>query len=56
MNKSDENGTTMNDMNLDWFKFQEALGDMGYMGIVDIEGKEGRTLSSSQCRILLRWI
>lgn len=41
MNKSDENGTTMNDMNLDWFKFQEALGDMGYMGIVDIEGKDG---------------
>jgi len=41
MNKSDENGTTMNEMNIDWFKFQECLGDMGQMGIVDIEGKGG---------------
>ena len=24
MNKSDSNGTTMNDMNIDWFRFQEA--------------------------------
>ena len=35
MNKSDANGTTMNDMNIDWFRFQEALGKMGYMGIMD---------------------
>ena len=41
MNKSDSNGTTMNDMNIDWFRFQEALGKMGQMGIVDIEGKGG---------------
>lgn len=41
MNKSDENGTTMNDLNVDWFKFQEALGKGGYMGIVDIEGRSG---------------
>lgn len=41
MNKSDANGTTMNDMNIDWFRFQEALGKMGYMGLVDIEGKSG---------------
>ena len=41
MNKSDSNGTTMNDMNIDWFRFQEALGKMGQMGIVDIEGEGG---------------
>ena len=23
---------------IDWFAFQEALGDMGYMGIMDLEG------------------
>ena len=30
--------TQMNDMQVDWFKFQEALGRTGHMGIVDIEG------------------
>ena len=30
--------TQMNDMQVDWFKFQEALGRTGHMGIVDIDG------------------
>ena len=30
--------TELNDMQVDWFKFQEALGRTGHMGIVDIEG------------------
>ena len=40
MNKATQNGTALNDMGIDWFKFQEALGNMGYMGIVDIEGRD----------------
>jgi len=40
MNKATQNGTAMNDMGIDWFAFQEALGNMGYMGIVDIEGRD----------------
>ncbi len=30
-----------NDSGVNWFVFQEALGKMGYMGIVDIEGPSG---------------
>jgi len=30
--------TLANDAGADWFAFQEALGQMGYMGIVDLEG------------------
>jgi hypothetical protein len=38
-NKVGGNGKTeLNDMQVDWFKFQEALGRTGHMGIVDIEG------------------
>ena len=42
MNKATQNGTALNDMGIDWFKFQEALGNMGYMGIVDIEGRDSK--------------
>lgn len=32
-------GTTLkNDAGVDWFQFQEELGKMGFMGIVDLEG------------------
>jgi len=39
-NVPDGNGgsTLSNDAGADWFAFQEALGQMGYMGIVDLEG------------------
>lgn len=37
-NKTVNEKTTQNDLGIDWFTFQEALGDMGYMGIVDLEG------------------
>jgi hypothetical protein len=30
--------TLANDAGVDWFAFQEVLGKMGYMGIVDLEG------------------
>jgi hypothetical protein len=30
-----------NDSGVNWFVFQEALGKLGYMGIVDIEGPQG---------------
>ena len=34
-------GTTLaNDAGVDWFAFQEVLGEMGWMGIVDIEGPQ----------------
>tara|TARA_R110000751_G_C13781062_1_gene481041 strand:+ start:1909 stop:2754 length:846 start_codon:yes stop_codon:yes gene_type:complete len=37
--KLEDGSTTLkNEMNVDWFKFQESLGQMGFMGIVDIEG------------------
>jgi hypothetical protein len=38
----DGNGgsTLANDAGVDWFAFQEVLGDMGWMGIVDIEGPQ----------------
>ena len=35
----DDGSTTLkNQMDIDWFAFQEALGKYGFMGIVDIEG------------------
>ena len=34
-------GSLKNDAGVDWFKFQEALGKLGYMGIIDIEGPQG---------------
>ena len=37
--KLDDGSTTLkNELEVDWFKFQESLGRMGFMGIVDIEG------------------
>ena len=38
----DGNGgsTLANDAGVDWFAFQEVLGEMGWMGIVDIEGPQ----------------
>ena len=32
-----------NEAGVDWFAFQEALGKLGYMGIIDIEGPSGGT-------------
>lgn len=44
-NKVGKDGNTqMNDMNVDWFKFQEVLGQTGHMGIVDIEGSSGNQM------------
>ena len=46
-NKVGQDGNTeMNDMKVDWFKFQEALGKTGHMGIVDIEGTSGKQMSA----------
>lgn len=42
MNKATEKGTALNDAGIDWFAFQEALGKRGYMGIVDIEGRDSK--------------
>jgi len=39
-NKNQADGSLANEIGADWFKFQEALGKRGYMGIVDIEGKK----------------
>ncbi len=39
-NKNQADGSLANEIGADWFKFQEALGKKGYMGIVDIEGKK----------------
>ena len=40
-NKNAVDGSLKNDAGIDWFAFQEALGKLGYMGIVDIEGPKG---------------
>ena len=40
-NKNAVDGSLKNDAGVDWFKFQEALGKLGYMGIIDIEGPKG---------------
>jgi hypothetical protein len=46
-NKVGSDGNTqMNDLKIDWFKFQEALGQTGHMGIVDIEGAIGNSMRS----------
>lgn len=37
-NKNTPDGRLVNDAGVDWFKFQEALGKYGCMGIIDIEG------------------
>ena len=42
-------GTTLvNDAGVNWFEFQEALGRLGYMGIVDIEGPTGGMIYHSE--------
>lgn len=40
-NKNAVDGSLKNDAGIDWFAFQEALGKLGYMGIIDIEGPKG---------------
>jgi len=40
-NKNAMDGSLKNDAGVDWFAFQEALGKLGYMGIIDIEGPQG---------------
>ena len=43
-NKNAVDGSLKNEAGVDWFAFQEALGKLGYMGIIDIEGpKQGAT-------------
>ena len=37
--KLEDGSTTLkNDLDIDWFAFQESLGRMGFMGIIDLEG------------------
>ena len=40
--------TELNDMQVDWFKFQEALGRTGHMGIVDIEGSPNQKTMAAE--------
>ncbi len=40
-NKNAADGSLKNEAGVDWFEFPEALGKMGYMGIMDIEGPAG---------------
>ena len=54
----DGNGgsTLANDAGVDWFAFQEVLGEMGWMGIVDIEGPEygAESYSAEENKLLSR--
>ena len=40
-NQNAADGSLKNEAGVDWFEFQESLGKMGYMGIMDIEGPAG---------------
>ena len=40
-NENAMDGSLKNKAGVDWFAFQEALGKLGYMGIIDIEGPTG---------------
>jgi|TARA_R110000824_G_scaffold77072_1_gene195036 hypothetical protein len=40
-NSNATDGSLKNEAGIDWFAFQESLGKMGYMGIIDIEGPTG---------------
>jgi len=40
-NSNATDGSLKNEAGVDWFAFQESLGKMGYMGIIDIEGPTG---------------
>ena len=40
-NSNAADGSLKNEAGVDWFAFQESLGKMGYMGIIDIEGPSG---------------
>ena len=37
-NSNASDGSLKNSAGVDWFAFQESLGDMGYMGVMDLEG------------------
>ena len=37
-NSNASDGSLKNSAGVDWFAFQEALGEMGYMGVMDLEG------------------
>lgn len=54
----DGNGgsTLANDAGVDWFAFQEVLGEMGWMGIVDIEGPEmgAESYNAEESKLLSR--
>tara|TARA_R110002012_G_scaffold186431_2_gene353102 strand:+ start:1731 stop:2567 length:837 start_codon:yes stop_codon:yes gene_type:complete len=48
-NSNASDGSLKNEAGVDWFAFQEALGEMGYMGIIDIEGpKGGRNVDAAE--------
>ena len=67
--KMEDGSTTLrNESGVDWFAFQEALGRLGFMGIVDIEGpsqgarqfhseslREGKTLAGMAIVGLFGW-
>ena len=47
--KPDGSMSLENKSKVNWFSFQEALGKLGYMGIVDIEGpKQGSVVYMSE--------
>lgn len=47
-NQNAADGSLKNEAGVDWFAFQESLGKMGYMGIIDIEGPQGgKTVKAS---------
>ena len=52
-NSNASDGSLKNSAGVDWFAFQEALGDMGYMGVMDLEGP---TAGSKHFRSERMWV
>jgi len=44
-NSNAADGSLVNQSGVDWFAFQDVLGDMGYMGIVDLEGPQDGSIA-----------
>jgi len=52
VDKPDGSVSLENQSKVNWFSFQEALGKMGYMGVVDIEGpSKGARVFNSEAKI-----
>jgi hypothetical protein len=53
-NTNAADGSLVNQAGVDWFALQDALGNMGYMGIVDLEGPSSGAVAFKSENLLFR--